>query len=85
MEKMERLQFYLDPEDNEQLDKLAQKLDVSKASLIREGVKKIIKEKFPLEDDPAYKIIGLIDDLDENNVAEEHDYYLYGKGRPENE
>ncbi len=84
--KMERLQFYIAPEANKQLDIISKKIGVSKAELVREGVDKVLKEKLPLEDDPAYKLIGLINEKNiENKVAENHDYYLYGKGRSDNE
>lgn len=78
--KMDRVQFYLEPEANKSLDQLSNKLNRSKADLIREGVQKIIKEKMPLEQDPAYQLIGFINDEDhENDVAKKHDYYLYRK------
>jgi len=78
-EKKERLQFYIDQDANEQLSIISEKLGVSKASLVREGVNKILKEKLPLEKDPAYDLIALIDeDLDDNNIAKNHDQYLSG-------
>lgn len=78
-EKKERLQFYIDQNANEQLSIISEKLGVSKASLVREGVNKILKEKLPLEKDPAYDLIALIDeDLDDNNIAKNHDQYLSG-------
>ena len=84
--KKERLQFYIEPEANRQLDKLSEKLGVSKAALVREGVNKVIKEKLPIKDDPAYKIAGLIDENYEGkSVAENHDYHLYGEGREDDE
>ena len=85
-EKKERLQFYIDQDANEQLSIISEKLGVSKASLVREGVNKILKEKLPLEKDPAYDLIALIDeDLDDNNIAKNHDQYLYGEKRPKDE
>ncbi len=90
-EKKDRLQFYIDPEANRQLNIVSEKLGVSKAELIREGVNKVLKEKLPLKDAPAYKLIGLINkgvkvvDEREENIAKNHNYYLYGEGRPKNE
>lgn len=85
-EKKQRLQFYIDQDANEQLSIISEKLGVSKASLVREGVNKILKEKLPLEKDPAYDLIALIDeDLDDNNIAKNHDQYLYGEKRPKDE
>jgi hypothetical protein len=85
-EKKERLQFYIDQDANEQLNIISKKLGVSKASLVREGVNKVLKEKMPLEKNPAYELIALIDeDLDDNNIAKNHDQYLYGEKRPKDE
>lgn len=79
--RMERLQFYLEPELNEALEKLASTLRVSKAQLIREGVRKIVAEKEPLEDEPLLKLIGLAKNRTGlTDVAERHDYFLYGEG-----
>ncbi|MFW5991601.1 MAG: ribbon-helix-helix domain-containing protein [Halanaerobiaceae bacterium] len=76
----------MDPEANRQLNIVSEKIGVSKASLIREGVNKILKEKGTLAEDPAYKLSGIIDeDIEDKNIASNHDYYLYGKGRPEHE
>ncbi|RAK08569.1 ribbon-helix-helix protein [Halanaerobium saccharolyticum] len=85
-EKKERLQFYIDQDANEKLGIISEKLGVSKASLVREGVNKILKEKLPLEKDTAYDLIGLIDEeLEDNNIAKDHDQYLYAEKRPEDE
>jgi hypothetical protein len=85
-EKKERLQFYIDQSANEKLAIISEKLGVSKASLVREGVNKILKEKMPLEKDPAYDLIGLIEeDLNETNIAKNHDKYLYAEKRPKDE
>ena len=84
--KKERLQFYIDQSANEKLAIISEKLGVSKASLVREGVNKILKEKLPLEKDPAYDLIGLIEeDLNETNIAKNHDKYLYAEKRPKDE
>ncbi len=84
--KKERLQFYIEQEANEKLGMISEKLGVSKASLVREGVNKILKEKIPVDKDPAYELIGLIEeDLEDKNIAKNHDHYLYGEKRPENE
>lgn len=85
-EKKERLQFYIDQDANEQLSIISEKLGVSKASLVREGVNKILKEKLPLEKDPAYDLIGLInEELEDDNTAKNHDQYLYGEKSPNDE
>ena len=79
-EKKERLQFYIDQDANKKLGIISERLGVSKASLVREGVNKILKEKMPSEKDPAYKLIGLIEEeLTDNDIARNHDQYLYGE------
>lgn len=79
-EKKERLQFYIDQEANKKLGIISEKLGVSKASLVREGVNKILKEKLPLEKDSAHELIGLIDEeLSDSDIAKNHDHYLYGE------
>lgn len=84
--KKDRLQFYINPEANRQLSIVSEKLGVSKAQLIREGVDKVLKEKLPLKDDPAYNLIGLInDEIEDNDMGKNHDHYLYGEKRPDNE
>jgi len=80
-DKKERLQFYISPEANRQLNIVSESLGVSKAELIREGVDKLLKEKLPLEKDPAYQLKGIIKKGDigggKSNIAENHDIYLY--------
>lgn len=85
-DKKDRLQFYIDPEANRQLSIVSEKSGVSKAQLVREGVDKVLKEKLPLKNDPAYKLIGLIkNEMDDKNIGINHDDYLYGEKRPDNE
>ena len=74
-EKMERLQFHLDAELNKELDKLASCRGVSKAELIREGVRKVLREKASVGDDPILKVVGL-GRGGAGNVSTEHDRYL---------
>ena len=84
--KKDRLQFYIDPEANRQLSIVSEKLGVSKAELVRQGVNKVLKEKLPLENDPAYNLIGLIkEEMNNDNIGKNHDRYLYGEKRPDNE
>lgn len=79
MTKMQRLQFYIDPDDNRRLQKLADRLQVSKAQLIREGVKKMLKEATPRDEKPAYKLPELInEDLGVKDLGRNHDRYIYG-------
>ncbi len=77
-EKMDRLQFYLPPSLNKKLDKIAKQQNVSKAYLIREGVENLLKEKYSSSQDPAYSLIGLIDEgIEDVDTAKNHDHYLY--------
>jgi len=79
-EKMDRLQVYLPPSLNKKLDEIAKQQNVSKAYLIREGVENYLKEKHSYSHDPAYSLIGLIDEgIEDLDVAKNHDHYLYGK------
>ena len=79
-EKMDRLQFYLPPSLNKRLDEIAKQQNVSKAFLIREGVKNLLKEKYSCCHDPAYSLIGLIEEgIKGENEAKNHDRYLFEK------
>jgi hypothetical protein len=84
-ERMIRTQFYLEPEVNQALEELAARLQVSKAELIRQGIRRILEEESPVEGDPLLGIVGL-GGGGPGNVSEEHDRYLadvkLGKGRP---
>jgi len=74
---MDRMQFYLDPSLNRELDRLSVECNVSKAELIRDGVRHIVEEYQAVEDDPLFDIVG----AGEGEVTDgsaEHDKYLYG-------
>ena len=76
-QRMDRLQFYLEPSLNRELDRLASECNVSKAELIRDGVRHIVEEYQAVEDDPLFDIVG----AGEGEVTDgstEHDKYLYG-------
>ncbi len=73
--RMERLQFYLEPELDRLLEKLADRLGLSKSELIREGVRAVLRERLPVEDDPLMGIVGL-GQSEAGNLSEEHDRYL---------
>jgi len=77
-EKMDRLQFYLPPSLNKRLDEIAKQQNVSKAFLIREGVENLLKDKYSYCHDPAYSLIGLIDEgIKDEDAAKNHNHYLY--------
>jgi metal-responsive CopG/Arc/MetJ family transcriptional regulator len=73
--EMTRIQFYLEPELKKQLEFLASQHKISKAELIRQSIRKFLKEEKVNEEEPLLEIIGLgrsgID-----NVSEKHDKYL---------
>ncbi len=72
---MERMQFYLDTEVSRKLDILAERMNVSKAELIRRGITLLLQQSQTAEDDPLLKIIG-IGEGEPGKVSEEHDRYL---------
>ena len=44
------------------------------------------KKERKFNNEPAYKIADLINEkIVDENTALKHDYYLYGKGRPDDE
>jgi len=73
--KLERLQFYLEPEVNEQLEKLAAQRKVSKAHLIREGVRRILQDASEDIEDPILGVVGL-GASGRSDISEHHDNYL---------
>ncbi len=72
---MERMQFYLDTEVSRKLDILAERMNVSKAELIRRGITLLLQQSQTAEDDPLLKIIG-IGEGEPGKVSKEHDRYL---------
>lgn len=75
MDKMDRLQFYLETELHQELEKLAKTQNVSKAEVIRESLRDYIT-KTKKEHNPALDIIGLIS-TKETNLAKNHDEHIY--------
>lgn len=75
--RMDRMQFYLQPSLNRELDRLSAECNVSKAELIRDGVRHIVEEYQAVEDDPLFDIVGAGEGK-ETDGSEEHDKYLYG-------
>ena len=71
-------QVQLTPGQHRCLKELAATRGVSMGSLIRESVTQYLND-LPVEDDPAFGIIGLIDDVGgkpHGSVAVNHDEYL---------
>lgn len=76
--RMDRMQFYLEPSLNRELDRLSAECNVSKAELIRDGVRHIVEEYQAVEDDPLFDIVGA-GEGEITDGSEEHDRYLYGE------
>ena len=75
--RMDRMQFYLEPSLNRELDRLAAECNVSKAQLIRDGVRHMVEEYQAVEDDPLFDIVGA-GEGEATDGSTEHDRYLYG-------
>ncbi len=73
--RMKRTQIYLEPELDEDLARLAARRGVSKAQLLRQGARMIIREQESAEDNPILNIIGL-GGSEPGRVSEEHDKVL---------
>jgi hypothetical protein len=68
------VQIYLEQRQQLALKRLAAKRKVSVSELVREGVERLLTE-MPIEDDPAWKLIGL-GSSGVTDLAERHDEYL---------
>jgi hypothetical protein len=76
------IQIYLEKSQEQALRRLASKKHVALAALIREGVDLLLAQS-PLEDDPAWHIIG----IGNSNIADlgtAHDEYLVQELEKEN-
>lgn len=82
---MRRKQLYLDEATDRALRRIAARTGRSEASHVREALQRYLGEHVTTEDDPLERLIGLVPDSDgPDDVAENHDHYLYGarKKRP---
>ncbi len=76
---MRRKQIYLDEANERALKRLAARTGRSEASLIREALRRYLAPGSDHDDDPFERLIGLVaDETGPDDVAEEHDHYLYG-------
>lgn len=76
---MRRKQIYLDDASERALKRLAARTGRSEASHIREALQRYLASGAEVDEDPLERLIGLVDDeLGPDDVAEEHDHYLYG-------
>jgi hypothetical protein len=76
---MRRKQIYLDDASERALKRAAARTGRSEASLIREALQRYLASGAERADDPLEGLIGLVpDEAGPDDVAEEHDHYLYG-------
>jgi hypothetical protein len=71
---MKPLQVYLRQDQIEPLRAEATRRGVSLAELVRQGVDRLLEEA-PIEEDPLWKIIGIMDS-GVGDLADNHDRYL---------
>ena len=74
---MKRLQISLEPELDEELERVARAEGVSKAEVVRRCLREGIEPLPPLEDDPFFKLIGKFEGGGHDD-AENHDEIIYG-------
>ena len=82
---MRRKQLYLDELSERALKRLAARTGRSEAFHVREALRRYLGEQQQGDGDPLDGLIGLVDDPHgPDDVAENHDHYLYGapKDRP---
>ena len=76
---MKRKQLYLEEQTDRALKRLAARTGRSEAAHVREALRRYLELERETEDDPLGRLIGLVDDPDgPDDVAENHDHYLYG-------
>jgi hypothetical protein len=68
------IQIYLDKRQEQLLRRLAKERHVSVSELVRSGVN-LLLEQLPLEDDPAWQLVGL-GEIGLADLAVDHDRYL---------
>lgn len=80
---MRRKQLYLDESTERALRRVAAQSGRSEAAVVREALQRYVAELPMPAEDPLERLIGLVDDpAGPNDVAEEHDHYLYGAAKP---
>lgn len=76
--KKKPVQVYLDQKYLGILSLLVEKLRVSQAEVLRRGLESLAREVIPVDQDPAWQLIGLMgEDTDSpGDLSVEHDKYL---------
>lgn len=76
---MQRKQLYLDEETNRALKRLAARTGRSEAAHVRAALQSYLQHQPEQDTDPLAGLIGLVDEPEgPDDVAENHDHYLYG-------
>ena len=76
---MRRKQLYLDETSERALKRLAARTGRSEAFHVREALRRYLGAQPTSEEDPLERLIGLVQDASgPDDVAENHDHYLYG-------
>ncbi len=72
------VQVYLNRQHLNILGQLVERLGISQAEVLRRGLESLVREVVPLEDDPAWQLIGLMgkDTDSPGDLSVEHDKYL---------
>lgn len=76
--KKKPMQVYLDYKQDAELSFVADRLNISKAEVIRRSLDEYLIDAIPLEEDPLMEMIGLAgeDSSAPEDGSENHDYYL---------
>ena len=76
--KKKPIQVYLDHRQDSQLSFVADRMNISKAELIRRSLDEYLIDAVPPEEDPLMEMIGLVPDdgVSPRDGAENHDEYL---------
>lgn len=77
---MRRKQLYLDEPTERALKRVAAQTGRSEAAVVREALQRYVVERADEpHDDPLARLIGLVPDPEgPDDVARQHDHYLYG-------
>lgn len=79
---MRRKQLYLDEPSERALKRLAARTGQSEAFHVREALRRYLGALPEPTDDPLDRLIGLVADPEgPDDVAENHDHYLYGAAK----
>lgn len=77
-EQKKPIQVYLDYKQRAELSFVADKLNLSKAEIIRRSLNEYLIDAIPVEEDPLMEMIGLAGDDNglPEDLSENHDAYL---------